>query len=346
LRAGGAERVASRLTQYISKERKVITITWDGSNPGYCFGGEIIDLRLPAESNLFRKVIQQQRRIIKLREILIKYEVRQAIGIMESANVPLVLTRSQLKMPIHISVTIHTTPDAFHGIMKWNMKRVYPRADRIVLLTKAGMTAHVREWGFPADRCCVIPNPLDDTFLGTYPPLFQSRTPGLIVAVGRLTEIKGFGNLIEAFSKLINKDKYRMIILGEGPLRPQLEKQIERLELASLVTLHGFTNDTIPWLDKASLYVLSSLNEGFPMALAEAMARGCPIVSTDCSTGPGEMLRHEMNGLLVPVGNIDLLSQSMNRLLEDRVLAEKCGNEARNHSEQWAIERIIPEWLI
>jgi len=226
------------------------------------------------------------------------------------------------------------------------MKRLYAKADRIVLLTQAGLRIHTEEWGFPASRCCVIPNPLDDVCFSIDSTHANLREPGLLVAIGRLVPQKGFEDLIDAVAGQLRDRPIRVAICGEGPLRPKLESRIRSLGLSDRIALIGQVSDVRYWLDRAAVFVLSSHHEGFPNIVTEAMARGCPIVSTDCPTGPNEMLEHEHSGLLVPVGDPVALGQAMRRMLDNPILATNCALAARTMAEQWAIERIAPMWIV
>jgi GalNAc-alpha-(1->4)-GalNAc-alpha-(1->3)-diNAcBac-PP-undecaprenol alpha-1,4-N-acetyl-D-galactosaminyltransferase len=344
LQSGGAERVVSHLSRHFAARQRVAVITWDGRNPAYGLGGELIDLELPAQPSLVGKLRQQRRRIRSLAGALERLHADQAIGFMESANVPLILARRHLNRPLHLTVSIRISPSALGWLESWNMKRLYPRADRIVVQTQAGLTAIVKEWGFAPERCRVIPNPIPESLL-VPPPPHSTREAGLIVAVGRLDPQKSFHSLIEAFSRLPPAIASRLVILGDGPLKESLGHRISELAIADRVQLMGQTRDVSQWLDRASLFVLSSRYEGFPNALAEAMARACPIVSTDCRTGPGEMLRHGHSGLLVPVDDQQALESAMIRLLTDRRFASECGDMARSTAEKWNVESIAPLWL-
>jgi GalNAc-alpha-(1->4)-GalNAc-alpha-(1->3)-diNAcBac-PP-undecaprenol alpha-1,4-N-acetyl-D-galactosaminyltransferase len=344
LEGGGAERVVSHLSTYFAQRQRVAVITWDGRNPAYPIGGELIDLDLPARPTLIGKAMQQQRRIRSLSAALDRLEAVQAIAFMEAASVPLILAKKRLRRQPHITVSIRTAPSAFGRLSRWNMMRLYPRADRIAVQTQSGLQTYLAQWGFAADKCRVIANPISPAFL-IPPPAYSSREPGLVVAVGRLSPEKAFHALIAAIAGIPRAVASRLVILGEGPLRESLQRRIAELELSDRVQLLGSTTDVVSWLDRASLFVLSSQFEGFPNALAEAMARACPIVSTDCRSGPGEMLSHERSGLLIPVDDPLALGSAILRMLTDHRLATECGHQARSAAEKWAIERIAPLWL-
>ncbi|BCX82768.1 N-acetylgalactosamine-N,N'-diacetylbacillosaminyl-diphospho-undecaprenol 4-alpha-N-acetylgalactosaminyltransferase [Methylomarinovum caldicuralii] len=136
----------------------------------------------------------------------------------------------------------------------------------------------------------------------------------LIVAAGRLSPQKDFPTLIRALARL--RQPARLVILGEGKQRPQLERLIRSLGLTDRVVLPGFTTNPYAWMARADLFVLSSRWEGFPGVLVEAMACGCPVVSTDCPSGPRELLENGRLGPLVPVGDDQALAEAMQQALQ------------------------------
>ena len=164
-------------------------------------------------------------------------------------------------------------------------------------------------------------------------PWFGGVGPPVILGAGRLAPQKDFPTLIEAFRHVSEKRTCRLVILGEGKLRTQLEGQVRALGLENSVSLPGWVENPYAFMSRAALFVLSSRHEGFPGALIEALACGCPAVSTDCPAGPSEIL--EDPGLLAPVGDPEALSQIMLRALDrpfDR--AKLCASVARFNMER------------
>jgi glycosyltransferase involved in cell wall biosynthesis len=138
-----------------------------------------------------------------------------------------------------------------------------------------------------------------------------------LIAVGRLEEAKGFDNLLKAFSKLKNVE-YKLIILGEGDKRSELEQLIKNLDLVSHVMLPGYVINPYPVISGADLFVLSSRYEGMPNVLLEALVLDLKIVATDCPNGPKEMLKNGQFGKLVPVDDPESLSDAIEKQLKNR----------------------------
>ncbi|MEP0566480.1 MAG: glycosyltransferase, partial [Paracoccaceae bacterium] len=137
-----------------------------------------------------------------------------------------------------------------------------------------------------------------------------------VLGVGRLTDIKDFPTLIRAFAKVHESHKARLIILGDGHRERELRELVHQIGLDDVVYFTGYVDNPFAFLSRASLFVLSSRNEGLPGVLIQAMACGCPVVSTDCPHGPREILDDGRFGPLVPVGNVAALSKAMAEVLD------------------------------
>ncbi len=142
-------------------------------------------------------------------------------------------------------------------------------------------------------------------------PWLTSHKVPVILGVGRLTEAKNFNALIHAFSIVVASIPAKLIILGEGEQRDSLEAIIGQLDLADKVDLPGFTNNPYPYMKCADLFVLSSIWEGLPTVLIEALSCGAKVVSTDCPSGPREILENGKWGTLVPINNVEALANAI-----------------------------------
>lgn len=343
LRGGGAERVISRLSTHLAKSQRLFVITWDGRAPAYEFGGTIIDLNLCAARSLLGKAISQRQRCQALADALGTRGIDQAIGFMESAGVPLAMVKSRLMPKLRATVSMRCSPVALGAIARWQVKKWYPWVDRVAMQTNASVQ-HLISWGIPNERCVVIPNPLPSEVLATATGL-TTRDPGLFLAVGRLVPEKDFASLLRAFARITCPMLPRLVILGDGTLHKSLAALAVSLGIDGRVELRGHVADVMSWMDRAGTFVISSRHEGFPNALAEAMARGCPVISTDCPTGPGEMIEHGRSGWLVPVGDVAALANAMTEAMCDRRRADQFACSARQRAEDWAIERIAHRWI-
>jgi len=175
--------------------------------------------------------------------------------------------------------------------------------------------------------------PLDD-------PWFEPGEPPVVLAVGRLMKQKDFPTLLNAFSHLRRRRQARLLVLGEGSERRKLESQVAELGLEEDVRFPGFVENPYPYMASSSVFVLSSLWEGLPTVLTEALYAGPPIVSTDCPSGPREILKDGEFGLLVPMRDPLALAEAMTTALE--------GNAPRSTQESWqpyTIEAVVEDYL-
>ena len=165
--------------------------------------------------------------------------------------------------------------------------------------------------------------------------------PPLLLAAGRLAPAKDFATLLRAFARVRARRPVHLVILGEGGLRHTLEKQLRELGIEADVELHGFVDNPFAWMSRASLFVLSSAWEGSPGVLVEAMACGCPVVSTDCPSGPDEILDGGRYGRLVPVGDAAALTEAIATTLDATIDREALRARAREFDVDRAIERYL-----
>ncbi|MEM7172265.1 MAG: glycosyltransferase [Pseudomonadota bacterium] len=200
---------------------------------------------------------------------------------------------------------------------------LYPFADEIVAVSQGVADDLQRFSGLPSAKIKVIFNPIVTPELSSRAnepvshPWFEPDQPPVILGVGRLNQQKDFPMLIEAFAKVRSKMPVRLIILGEGEGRAELEKLIETYSLQEDVDLPGFVDNPFAMMAKAKVFALSSAWEGLPTVLVEALACGVPVVSTNCPSGPDEILRGGELGPLVEVGNASGFAEALTAILQE-----------------------------
>jgi GalNAc-alpha-(1->4)-GalNAc-alpha-(1->3)-diNAcBac-PP-undecaprenol alpha-1,4-N-acetyl-D-galactosaminyltransferase len=196
------------------------------------------------------------------------------------------------------------------------------------------------------DRRRVIPNPvlqpeLPDPGNGASAP----KAGRILVGMGRLVEEKGFSLLLRAFSKLAGKHpSWSLQIWGEGPQRGALERLSRDLNMSDRVRLPGFTNHPSEVLSRADLFAMSSLIEGFPNALCEAMACGLPVVSFNCSSGIREIIRDGVDGLLVRAADPSALALALDRLMDDEEGRRRLAGKALEITERFGLDKTMARW--
>lgn len=158
------------------------------------------------------------------------------------------------------------------------------------------------------------------------------------IAVGRLSELKNYPDMFRAFALVRKKVPCRLVVLGEGESRPHLEELVDELGLRMDISMPGFVRNPFPYVERADCFVMSSKHEGLPGSLVQALACGTTVVSTDCRSGPDEILEGGKYGTLVPVGDIQALAEAMLRALEHPFPAESLRDRAAFFSEKNCIE--------
>lgn len=203
-----------------------------------------------------------------------------------------------------------------------HLRRIYAPADCIVAVSKGVYKDLIEVMGIPAHKVVMIPNPIPiqairaQAELPVEHPWLRPGAPPVVMGIGRLTYQKDFATLIRAFAQVAAHLDARLIILGEGEDRPGLEQLAQELGVGDRVALPGFDPNPYRYLKRSRLFVLSSAYEGFPNALIQAMVCGCPVVSTDCPSGPREILDGGRYGELVPIGDVDRMADAILRALQ------------------------------
>jgi glycosyltransferase involved in cell wall biosynthesis len=206
-------------------------------------------------------------------------------------------------------------------VKKFPMARVYRRLDEIVAVSEGAAESVVNFLGVPRDKISVIYNPVpvdeirERASQAVEHPWFADGTLPVIISCGRLTPQKDYETLLRAFALLRRETPAHLVILGDGPERKKLEVLIRSLGLEDCAALFGFEENPYKYIARAGLFALSSICEGLPTAIMEAMALGIPVVSADCPSGPAELLAHHPERLVSP-RDPDSLAAVMKKGLE------------------------------
>jgi glycosyltransferase involved in cell wall biosynthesis len=229
------------------------------------------------------------------------------------------------------------------------VKILYRYAGRIITVSNGIRENLIEEFHSPSDKIKIIYNPVDMPRIAKLSeaqpehPFLRSSVP-VIISIGRLVPQKGFDILIKAFGRVVSETDARLIIMGEGPERGPLEKITGDLGLSDRVSFIGFQHNPYAFLARADLYVLSSRYEGLPVSLLEAMACGVPVIAADCQSGPCEILRNGEHGILVPVGDVEGLSEAILRLLRNRELRETLSKSGMQRINDFSAEKVVKEY--
>lgn len=236
----------------------------------------------------------------------------------------------------NVLVMLRGTPErSLRGLNGLLNPFLYRLSRRIVVQTR--VAAEKLSPRFPADRLMTIPNPINRPELV---PCFKERC-NEILSVGSLGRKKNQAALIRAFAHLTNRKKWKLIFVGDGPDREMLQELAFTLGIQSEVEFTGERRDVEKHFFRARVFAFTSLSEGFPNALAEALAAGCACISYDCPTGPADLIENEVNGLLVPNNDEVALRTELDRLIGNPVLQSKLSERARHRIRQFDAEEVL-----
>lgn len=216
--------------------------------------------------------------------------------------------------------------------------RLLRRCDCLVVLTQGDCNF----WSQYIHHVKVLPNPLT-----SYPEIIDDvpKDNYRIISIGRLTSIKRFDRLIDAFSKICNDNpNWHIDIFGDGSDKDMLNSQISKLHLNNRIIIHPPTNDIFTEMKKSQFLVMTSESEGFPLVLIEAMACGIPCLSFDCPYGPGEIIEHNKTGLLAVNGDISDLANKMQYLMTNPNIIQEMSKEARASASKYKKETVMKAW--
>ena len=338
---GGAERVMSILASaWASREHRVTIVTYDEGCPAfYALHPEVTvhKLRLSGGS-VVRRVSNHFWRIPTFRRVIRETQPDIVVSFMDRTNVLVLMAAIGLDIPVIVAE--HIDPRRYSPGFPYNYLRrwLYRNAMAVVVLSK--MQA---EWFKQmSDRVVVIPNPVKAC---TNDRNSQARRSSIVIAAGRLVPQKGFDLLLRAFAKVNDKyPEWSLVIYGDGPERPALERQISELNLDGKIKLPGVTTDLTAHLRTAGCFVLSSRFEGFPMVLVEALACGCPVVATDCTDSISEIVHHGCNGSLIPPEDVDAMADALDRLMVDEGLRRTMEKLGPDVIRRFNTESVVEQW--
>ena len=227
------------------------------------------------------------------------------------------------------------------------LKMLLPAADGIVGISQ-GVAGDLRQL-LPVARhkTMAIYSPViwpDHTEKAAAPvvhPWFDAGSAPVVLSAGRLTTVKDHATLVRAFAEVLNSRPVRLVILGVGPERENLSVLAERLNVSRHVDLPGFRINPFAYMSKSQVFVLSSRYEGFANVLPEAMASGTPVVSTDCRSGPREILENGKWGHLVPVGDWHAMAEAILDTLDNPIPSDHLISRASAFSAKASIDRYM-----
>jgi glycosyltransferase involved in cell wall biosynthesis len=324
LNGGGAERVVLNLMQGITERGLPVDLVVAAAT------GPLL-AQLPVAVRLVDlKAKRVIRSLVPLTGYLRRERPRVLISSMNYANLIALWAGRLSGSRTPVIVTVHTTlsysrPQQARlspGLWARLFRNFYPWASSVVAVSRGAADDFARVSGLPGDMIEVVYNPVitPDLLAGARKPpphpWFAPGEPPVFLGVGRLTRQKDFSTLIRAFAQVRQERTSRLLILGDGEDRATLTALANELDVAADVALPGFQENAAGFMAASAVFVLSSGWEGLPTVLIEALAAGTRVVSTDCPSGPREILQDGRLGALVPVGDAAALAHAMIEALD------------------------------
>ena len=354
---GGAERVVSHLCDEFSKKYNVILVNFEKEKE--------IDYKCSVKRIIINPIIFlcKFRTINKLKKIKKHYNITHSISFGTSINY--YNTMSKVNDTTIISVRNYMSKSIKYEMQKSYIEEAVKYADKIIAVSDMVKYDLIRTFNADEKKISIIYNYCDgekiDNFLKD--PKEINMGEKVVINVGRLTYQKCQINLIKAFKQVVDKiPDAKLIILGQGPLKNELNEEILNLGLKDNIFLYGFKVNPYIYLKNSSIFVLSSLYEGMSNALLEAMYCGLPIIATDCRAGVREILApntnfeqyntnvtYEEHGVLVPVmyndSNTEFMAEAIIKMLQNDELRQSYSIKSKDRIKDFYKEKILKKWF-
>jgi glycosyltransferase involved in cell wall biosynthesis len=368
LAGGGAERVASELSLHLNSnfQRRIVTLT---NNISYTSNEDPIsmDLKLNSKS-FFLSIYEFIQGVTKYRKLIKNNKPNVSLSFLVLDNIINILSnignpKTKTIVSVHVSLSRKFNSHRLFPFIRVFIKILYNYADLVLAVSEGVKKEIINDFGIEEKKVKVVYNPVDINKIEKLSQeeihdekWFAEHIP-IIINVGRLAKPKGQWHLIRSFSHVQKKVKCRLCIVGDGPLKSKLETLVHELNLSDDVKFLGWKENPFKYIHKSSLFVLSSLSEALPYALIEAMACGCPVISTDCKHGPREILNGGHTGILIspfdgriydskdPLTLEEIeLGDKILSLLNDKKLRIYYSSKARERSKDFSVDKIIVDY--
>lgn len=341
LRKGGAERVVATLSNKLVEKNEVIIITTTDEKVEYSLDKSIKLFSLKNFDGNKNPLVKNIIYLKRLKDYIKEIDPDIILGFLPEPSYRLLILKPFIKSPVIISD--RNDPKIEYASLKSRtiMKFLYKRADGFVFQTDEARDYFCKKI---QDKSIVIANPVDDRFLKTKYVGYKSTE---FINVGRLNEQKNQILLIESFKDVIKKyPNYKLLIYGEGSLKNELSMYIKDNKLNNNVKLCGNVDDIENILKDKKGFILSSKYEGMPNALMEAMAVCVPCISTDCPCGgPRELIKNNINGLLVKSNDKNELVSAMYKIIENDKMCKKIAMSAKKNMNNYSCDKIVSKWF-
>ena len=273
----------------------------------------------------------------KLRKEIVNWKPDVVLSFHQRYNPFVIMSLIGTGIPVFVSDRSNPYNKLSPPINEFFRKILYPKAQGLIVQTN--LSARVK--AKLNKNILVMPNPLK--CMDYYEDL--SQKDNIVINVGRMDKDKGHHELVKIFSMISDKGEWNLCFVGDGPERSSIERYVEELSMTDSVIFLGARKDVDELLAKSKIFAFTSLSEGYPNALLEAMAMGLPCISFDCIAGPSDLINDKERGILIPLNNYDEYAQSLRNLMNDEALRKKLGENAKYVRQQNDIHKITKSLL-
>lgn len=374
LYGGGAEHAACNLSLFLQEKCNATLVAFDARKAAYPHTENTLDLGVPAAKNLLQRAMLLPRRVSRLKKIKKDRKIDVSIALLPGPSMASALSRRKGEKTIMSVRNYLSMQDGAKGLSALKTRFTASISDCVVAVSRMAALDLSENFNVPEEKIRVIYNAVDPALLSydcdESAPWLQDDGP-VVVTMGRLHGQKAHWRLIRAMAKVVESiPNAKLVILGDGEYKEKLAALAKELGIEKNVFLPGYVVSPHGYVRRADLFVLSSLYEGMPNAMLEAMACGIPVVSTDCPSGPREILAPDTSitvvaeeleqakyGILVPpldkggfnasdpLSKAEIaLAEGMRMLLADRALRAQYAQKAASRAADFAPEVIAGQW--
>lgn len=357
---GGAERVVSYLLPYLQKHGHNVHLVLMNEKISYPIPKDLqihhLENSIPNESGFF-KFIKLPFLAYKYGKLLKKLKITHSFSLLSRPNYINLMSATFTRHHSKVIISERNYPSLQYGygdmqskINNYLVKRLYPKADLVIGNSEANVKDLVENYGIKKDISRVIQNPIDIDVIEGIPPkndFFDTSSINLIT-VGRLEPQKNYHLLLDTIAQVPN---VRLFILGKGILENELREKVKRKNLQDRISFLGYDSNPYQYLKKADLFIFGSNHEGFPNVLLEAMCCGLPILTTNCKSGPDEIMDFKDTvkddimitpyGILTPVDNVSLMIKGLNYFIQNRDYMRSCKEQVKLRINNFAKDEIL-----
>jgi glycosyltransferase involved in cell wall biosynthesis len=348
---GGAEKVITNVITHLDEEKYDLHLALFEKKgpylrqiPDYV---KVYDLKKKSRYSFLKLILRLKRLFRKLRP-------NTVVSFLSYTNVVVHLAkfmtgcRFNLVTSVQTNLSLETSNSKLRRIRYFLYKFLFNHADSIVV-PSAGVKQDLEaEFNIIKSKIKIIYTPID---LKKIMILKEEEVKDLrikdnsfLFTLGRLTKAKGHPYLLRAYSRINEEIQEKFVILGRGQEEERLKSLVNELGIREHVIFLGYQKNAYKFINKASVFVLSSLWEGFPNVLLEAMACGVPVISTDCASGPSEIITNGKNGILVPPADEEALAEAMLKLLKNKNLRKNFSARGKRRAQDFRMEKILPQY--